>query len=731
MKRFLLFLLCFCLTTMSLDLSAQKDWTMLVYLVGSDLESGSEAGSTDIQEMLDAGNTDFVNVIVLTGGADKDGWVDPIAWSVEDGELYELNFIPSGQYMSDSVNVTEFINYGIENFPADKVMLNFWNHGSDIRGFGWDEISGNHLSVPQLTGAIQASNYIQAGSKFEVIGFDACLMANIETQSSFKNFANYFIGSEEQEPGHGWNYTPIVQSMNDGNFLLGDQIGRVIVDGFRDQAIAEQTTAVTLGVIDLKHITNLETSLSNLFAKISAEGKIKTLQRARGKSEEYSKSIKDPEYSEDMVDVGDLMFNLLKLDESLATEINDVQAKLDSAVVYNVKDMARPKATGISIYLPHNVLVDEMETQSLLTKSYEPINFSNDIKQFVIADYVPTAHSDNEPPSGENDDDFNFYKIKKTSGNRAGDSISAIKIFNDDDLEQVQVVLVEEFVGFPNELILLGSSYPDTVAVNNDGSVTYAYKWDEHWLGINGYPAYISDIHDFEVEDENGNISYYTRIHIPAILHPDTEDETFIILAYRYDEDFNIELENIMPEVENQNGVMVVPKERIFLKPGDQVQLLYESFNTVTDEEFFVVDGDAIFTIENGNEDLMLEYDMLEEGTYHIGFVLEDHSQNDTLIFNDKVFTVLASATDDQFGNNNISVFPNPTDDLVTIDNVHYNIGEEYTIKIYDLTGRLWYTSTSDKQKVVISTKEFTSGVYNIELINGKKKYIERLVIQH
>jgi len=50
--------------------------------------------------------------------------------------------------------------------------------------------------------------------KFELLGFDACLMGNIETVSSLNQFANWYIGSEEQEPGHGWNYTPIVQALN-------------------------------------------------------------------------------------------------------------------------------------------------------------------------------------------------------------------------------------------------------------------------------------------------------------------------------------------------------------------------------------------------------------------------------------------------------------------------------------------------------------------------------------
>lgn len=73
---------------------------------------------------------------------------------------------------------------------------------------------------------------------------------------------------------------------------------------------------------------------------------------------------------------------------------------------------------------------------------------------------------------------------------------------------------------------------------------------------------------------------------------------------------------------------MIPGKERINLQPGDVVHLNYKSFNEVTDEEIFVIDDDAIITIENGNEDLMLDYDDLFEGTYRIGYLIEDHSQS-------------------------------------------------------------------------------------------------------
>ncbi|GLR18002.1 clostripain-related cysteine peptidase [Portibacter lacus] len=728
----LLTLMFLCGMTAKITAQDTLDWTLLVYLVGSDLESGSDAGSTDIQEMMDADFTDYVNVIVLRGGSMKEGWQEPKTFLVVAGEQIQLDFVPSNTDMADPNNITEFINWATENYPAHQFMMDFWNHGGDIRGYGNDEVSGKSLKVQTIKKAIGDSEFIKDGNLFELLGFDACLMATLEVQTSLKDFANYFVGSEETEPGHGWNYTPIVNAMESGEALTGDKLGTIIVDSYKAQSEDQETSNVTLGVMNLAHISNLESKITTLFNKIKDEDKVRSLQKARGKAEEYSKSIKNPEYSEDMVDIGDMMKMLKKVDPSLSAEIDSVLVALDSTVVYNKKDSTRPLATGISMYLPHNVLIDEGETYYLIDSVYIPIGVDSTLSDFIVNTYIPLASSDITPPSGMTDPDFTFSGKKGESATRnfTGDSISAIRIAHDDDLEQVQIVLIEEFEGFPNEYIFLGATFPDTIVSNDDGTETYAYKWDGAWLGINGYPAYISDIQDYEVEDEDGNFQYHTRVHIPAILHPDTENERDIIISYSYDEDFNITLESIVPEVYG-DSVRIVPKERLELVPGDVVQLLYESFNEVTDEEFFVVDDGAVFTIENGNDDLMLEYDELFEGNYKLGYILMDHSQNDTIIFDDKVFTVTSTSVEETFADHNIAMFPNPANQQITIENIEVSANESYKIRIFDQAGRLVFTRVSNSDRAVINTSDFTNGYYRVQIISGKGILGQGIVIQH
>jgi len=709
--------------------SSEKDWTMIVYLVGSNLESDGNAGTTDIQEMIDAGSTKNVNVVVLTGGANKPGWKDMRSWLIKDGVQTELSFSPTTTEMSDPNSVTEFINFATKNYPAEKTALVFWNHGGDIRGYGNDEITGKSLSVPQISSAIANSEFIDGGKNFELIGFDACLMANLETQSSLKDFGNWFVGSEEQEPGHGWDYTPIVQAMESGDAAGGDELGAYIVDGFQRQSIDQNTTAITLAVSDLSKISIIEDRLFALLNLVKEDGQISKLHKARSASEEYSKSIKTPEYSEDMVDLRDWLIKFDDIISDYTAEVDLVLEAIDEAVYYHYSDDARPHANGISIYVPHNVLVDEGELDWVLENYYHNIDFSSNVKSFIVDDYIPTALDDNDPPSGNIDHDFTFFtKDEPESGGAGLDSISAIKIQHQDDLEQVQVVLVEEFAGMPNEFILLGSTFPDTIVVNPDQTEIYAYKWDEMWLGINGHPAYISDIHHFEVEESPGVIKKYTRIHIPALHNPGTADEQHVLMSFRFDDNFNHTLENIIPEVQKNGQHVLLPKERVFLQPGDELQFIYEVFNEQTDEQYFLEDPNAILTIVNGNEDLNLEHDRLEEGNYHIGYVLEDHSQNDTIIFDTRTFMVMGPSSTNSFDNHYFKVYPNPTSGSFTIDQANYD-GGEVIVRLYNSSGQI-VLQKAIQQKQITMNPNIPSGVYQLEIIKGENSYSDQLIFR-
>jgi len=737
MKQLFTTLLLFALFISASDIQAQsnKTWTLLIYLDGSDLETTGNAGTNDLAEMTAAGNTSNINVIVTTGGSKKDGWREIKRFKIENGVQIPIPFTASSNAMSNPQNLTDFINWGIENYPADNYMIDLWNHGMSIRGYAHDENTDAQLKVPQIKSAIGNTNFIQGGKRFEVIGFDACLMSTIEVQSSLVSFGNYFVGSEETEPGHGWNYTPFIKALQDGSATNGEVLGRIIADAFKAQATASESANITLSVTNLSQIPPLVTALEDLMNTIKNNGQtgIASLQKARAKAEEYSKSVQNPEQSEDVVDIGDLMKQLKKADPNLASQADAVLTALTNAVTHTVKDKTRPKSTGITMFIPHNQLKLPGAVDFTLEENYDPLSFSPSIKNFIGKDYVAGASSDQSAPGGSEynwDDEEGGLKghqpqVKAKNNNAI---TSSILVHDTRDLEQVQVVLLgTSFLG-ENEVELLGSTFPDTCRDFGDGSKAYAYVWDELWLGINGYPAYIADIFEYEADNEAGLNTLYTRVKIPAILtrKGDTSEQD-IILSYVYDDAFNIQLESIVPESYG-DAVLLTAKERVNLNPGDKVQLLYEGFNNVTGEDFDVVNDDAVFTIETGNSDLHLEHDFLEEGDYILGYRLTDFSQNDTIIYDTRTYSI-STSTVETFAANNIELFPNPSNKQISIIYKEFS-GKEYQVQIYDARGRLAYTNSFNQSLATLGTANLPTGYYVVKLITKDKIFSDKLIIQ-
>jgi hypothetical protein len=104
--------------------------------------------------------------------------------------------------MTKPDTLSGFIQWCAQNFPANRNMLIFWDHGGgSVSGYGYDQKFPRPVPCPWagIDTALAAG-----GVKFDFIGFDACLMATMETALMTSQYADYLIGSEETEPGVGW-----------------------------------------------------------------------------------------------------------------------------------------------------------------------------------------------------------------------------------------------------------------------------------------------------------------------------------------------------------------------------------------------------------------------------------------------------------------------------------------------------------------------------------------------
>lgn len=137
--------------------------------------------------------------------------------------------------MGDASTLTDFLTWGQENYAAEKNMLVLWDHGGGAaKGVCFDENYGfDALTLNELHTALADA---ELDTKFDIIGFDACLMATIETADTVQDYAEYMVASEEIEPSGGWDYKALAEGFEGESDNL--EAGKQICDSFIEKCKA-------------------------------------------------------------------------------------------------------------------------------------------------------------------------------------------------------------------------------------------------------------------------------------------------------------------------------------------------------------------------------------------------------------------------------------------------------------------------------------------------------------
>ena len=370
--------------------------TIMVYMCGTDLESRSGMGTSDLQEMLNASFGRNINLLIYTGGckAWKNSAVsssDNQIWQVRDGKLVCLQKDLGSVSMTDPGTLAGYIQWCAKNYPASRYELILWDHGGgSVSGYGYDEkfASSGSISLAGLDSALSA-----AGVKFDFIGFDACLMATVETALTMSQYADYLIASEETEPGVGWYYTDWLTDFGKDTSKPTIQVGRNIVDSFVDTCAqkcpGQLTTLSVIDLAELEHtLPDALTEFSNATTKLIREQEYQTVSNARSGTREFAQSSKI-----DQIDLVHLAQNLGTREGKALTDV------LLSAVKYNRTSSNMTNAYGLSVYFPYR----KTNTVDRAVSTFEQIgmvrSFTRCIRQFsdVVASGQAVSGSSNSP----------------------------------------------------------------------------------------------------------------------------------------------------------------------------------------------------------------------------------------------------------------------------------------------------------------------------------------------
>lgn len=306
-----------------------SDFTLLVYICGSDLEQKRGAATANIAEMLSADIPDGVNVILQTGGSSKWRNFDIPSdrsnrYAVKNGTLELIESNPPVNMGSERA-FSDFLKFGLEKYPAEQTAVIFWNHGGGSAvGVCSDALNGNDfLTLSEISSALES---VGLKKKLSFVGFDACLMANYETARILSPYAEKMIASEELEPSGGWDWKKTLENLSDPT---------EIAKGYAVKNA--DTDYYTVSVIDLEKFGIVEDLFSRVVEKIG-RGEKNLFARAAYYAQGFGSSSGKG-------DAGDL-YDLCGVADYLDLEYD----LSDCVTCFN--GTARADAGGLSFYFP-------------------------------------------------------------------------------------------------------------------------------------------------------------------------------------------------------------------------------------------------------------------------------------------------------------------------------------------------------------------------------------------
>ena len=331
------------------------------------------------------------NLLVCTGGSRR--WVSDI--SNKFNSVLDLSAERGSQIIAQTQEsadmgmpqtLTEFINYCVAFYPAKHYGLIFWDHGAGpLWGYGSDELFGNDsLLLAEQRRAMDATVF-GPQRKLDWVGFDACLMGNLETAKLWKDYARYLVASEELEPGRGWDYTclDILNRTNDAR-----EIASRIVDAYGQYYEKNRTPFfnpdVTLAALDLGKMDDCLAAADMFFDSLNGSienGGYTLINQARSRTKAFGLSAAGSrEKAYDLLDLKDFA---QKAEEEPAQQPTAAPAGTGEKLVEAVASLVVRStgnvegAGGVSFYMPGDnkelfMMAQELYTeQDILSDSYK------------------------------------------------------------------------------------------------------------------------------------------------------------------------------------------------------------------------------------------------------------------------------------------------------------------------------------------------------------------------
>ncbi len=362
---------------------APAQWTFLVFLNGNN--NLDTFGTFNLKQMEQIGSTSDVKVVVQWASLQRKKTVRLLMQKdvshpaqVTSSVVQDMGTVDMG----DVNTLSDFIKWGVQNYPAKHYVIDVWNHGSGwhaLKAFGfipysrlhitdisWDDNTGHSITTLQLAGALTGAARV-IGHKVDLYGSDACLMGSAEIGSEVAASVDTYAGSEEVEAADGWPYDTILSRLVQHPQMSSGELGKVIseeVIKYYDQD--EHRSNATFSAFDLSKSTDLLSAMTQLATdlKLVSNGDRAKVVSAVAKAQRFT--------YDDYADLADVVAQLesSKIPSLRIDSLTQVKQVLSQFVIASGATASLPRALGASIWFP-----TDLGTLNNYASKYELLKF--------------------------------------------------------------------------------------------------------------------------------------------------------------------------------------------------------------------------------------------------------------------------------------------------------------------------------------------------------------------
>jgi hypothetical protein len=247
--------------------SEKTPWTILIYMAAdNDLESEAVHDMNELESIYEK-NAPYSILVLLDRAEGYDG----TNGNWKDTRLYEIKRDPNGfngtiiskqlncpdldlytennteLNMADPNTLRNFLVFARREYSAEHYALIVWGHGTgwrsanssaiNSRAVAIDDYSDAYMDLPSLKNAL-------TGFYADVIGFDTCFGAALETAYEVSQNAAWLVASPGIIPAAGWNYADIFSRFNN-SLMSAENFANAVSYSFAEQYAFESAYSIS------------------------------------------------------------------------------------------------------------------------------------------------------------------------------------------------------------------------------------------------------------------------------------------------------------------------------------------------------------------------------------------------------------------------------------------------------------------------------------------------------